>query len=130
MLQIPDDVEVHDLSTSKMWFRGDIVCAVSKGRGSRSIEETKELIENFKKLTGDKKICLLIDVSNTMETPREVRDYAAEEFPKFIKAIAMLSDSALGKMIANLFFTVKHQPYPTKFFNDEEEAIKWLQQYI
>ena len=130
MLTIPDDVEVHDFPTSKFWIKNGIVYSISKGKGSTTVDEARTLVEDFKKVIGPKKVCLIIDVSNTVETPREVRDYVAEEFPKFIKAIAMLSDSALGKMVANLFFTIKHQPYPTKFFNDVNEAEEWLQQYL
>lgn len=130
MLLVPDNVEIHDFPTTKIWKKDGIVYAVSNGRGTSSVEEAKKLIADFRDLFGDEKICLLIDVSNTTNTPREVRDYVAEEFPKLLKAIAMLSDSALGKMLANLFFTVKSQPYPSKFFNDEEAARKWLSQYV
>jgi len=50
--------------------------------------------------------------------------------PRYIKAIAMVSDSALGKMLANLFFTLKKQPYPTKMFTNEQDAKEWLMQYL
>lgn len=129
MLDIPDDVEIHEFPTSKFWIKNGIVYSVSMNRKTTSVKEAKAVMDDFRKIVGNEKICLIIDVSNTTESPREVRDYAAEEFPKFVKAIAMISDSALGKMIANLFFTVKHQPYPTRFFNDVSEAEKWLQQF-
>ncbi|MEX0720320.1 MAG: STAS/SEC14 domain-containing protein [Balneolaceae bacterium] len=133
MLTPPPDSEIIEWPTSRMWFQDGIVYAISK-KGDRSLEETKEMLETFKELVrkelGDEKVCLLIDVTNSPETPRDIRDYAAEEFPKIVKAIAMISESALGKMVANLFFTIKTQPYPTRFFNSEKEAKKWLQQYL
>lgn len=134
MLTPPNDAEIHEWPTSTLWIKDGIVYAISR-KGERSLEETKRTLDLFKniiddKMDGDKKVCLLIDVTNSPETKREIRDYAAEEFPKLVKAIAMISESALGKMVANLFFTIKTQPYPTKFFNNEKDAKKWLEQYL
>jgi hypothetical protein len=42
----------------------------------------------------------------------------------------MISNSQLGKMLANMFFNMKKQPYPTKMFTDETEAKEWLKQYL
>lgn len=131
MMKPPDNVRIMDWASSKFWFDDDgIVCSISKKSSPQSLEEVKDIIATFKKLIGDNKICLLADASNSSESTKEVRDYIALEFPKFIKAIAILSDSALGKMLANLFFKLKTQPYPTKMFNNEKEAKEWLQQFL
>jgi len=122
---------IHENQTSIYWFdENGIVCSVSKKAPMQKLEDVKRNLENFKKTLQGKKVCILIDVTYTSESSREVRDYVAEEFPKFIKAIAMLSKSPLGKMLANLFFNIKKQPYPTRMFNDETEAKKWLLKYI
>jgi hypothetical protein len=73
---------------------------------------------------------MLVDVTYTAESSKEIRDYAAHEFPNFVKAIAMVSGSVFGKMLANLFFTLKAQPYPTKMFTNEQDAKEWLKQYL
>jgi len=130
-MRIPDNAAIIDTPTSTYWFDEDgIVCSISKKAPALSFEETKALLEQFQKDMNGKKVCILIDVTHSSETTREVRDYVAQEFPKFVKAIAMVSDSALGKMLANLFFSLKSQPYPTKMFNDEKEAKDWLKQYL
>jgi hypothetical protein len=130
-MQPPVNAQVYDWETSTFWFdENGILCSISKKSHPLSMEDVERTVEEFKKLIGDKKICMLIDVTNTVESSREVRDYAAAEFPKFVKAIAMVSKSALGKMLANLFFTLKAQPYPTRMFNDEKEAKEWLKQYL
>ncbi|MDP1800512.1 MAG: STAS/SEC14 domain-containing protein [Bacteroidota bacterium] len=132
MLKIPGNVQVQEWPTSTSWIDEDgILYSISKkGVEPPSLEETKKLLEQFKEMIGGKKICMLIDVTHTTESTRETRDYVAEEFPKYVKAIAMVSDSALGKMLANLFFTLKTQPYPTKMFSNEIDAKAWLKQYL
>jgi hypothetical protein len=131
MIKIPENAEVTDTPTSIYWYGEDgILYSISKKSDPPSLEETKEVLADFKKALRTEKVCLLIDVTHTTESSREVRDFAAAEFPKFVKAIAMVSDSALGKMLANLFFSLKTQPYPTKMFTDEGEAREWLKQYL
>jgi hypothetical protein len=131
MLTKPTNTTIMEWPTSTLWFDEDgILCSISKKTAQPTLEEARQTLEEFKALIGDRKICMLIDVTQTSESSRELRDYAAEEFPKFVKAIAMVSDSPLGKMLANLFFTLKTQPYPTKMFSNEVEAKAWLKQYL
>jgi hypothetical protein len=114
-----------------MWREDSgIVCAISKKVKSQTIEEAKESVQALRQYLGPEKVCMLIDVSHSSESSRELRAYAAEELPKLVKAIAMVSDSALGKMIANLFFNLKAQPYPVKMFTDETEARAWLKNFL
>jgi len=130
-MQPPKNVTIYDWPSSVFWFDEDgILCSISKKTSPPTLKEVVKTIEDFKKIIGPKKICMLTDASNSGESTKEIRDYAAAEFPKFIKAIAIISKSALGKMLANLFFNIKSQPYPTKMFNDEQEARKWLKQYL
>lgn len=131
MMKAPENVKVYDSPTSIYWFDKDnVLYSVSKKVPAQSLEEAKKTLEDFKKTLPQEKVCMLLDVTNSTETKREVREWAAEEFPKMVKAIAMVSDSALGKMLANLFFSLKAQPYPTKMFNDEKAAREWLNQYL
>jgi hypoxanthine phosphoribosyltransferase len=130
-MKAPEGIKIYDTPTSIFWFDDNgIVYSVIKDIPTQTLEETVKNIEDFEKVIGDKKVCMVIDVTNSGETSREIRDYVAKEFPKFVKAIAMISKSALGKMLANLFFTIRTQPYPTKMFTEEEEAKKWIEQYL
>jgi len=127
----PKNARVTEWDTSKLWFDEDgILCAVSKKASVQTLEQARRNMEELKKLVGNKKVCMLADVSNSSESTKAVRDYAAMELPKLIKAIAMISRSALGKMLANLFFSVKAQPYPVRMFNNEDEAKEWLKKYL
>jgi hypothetical protein len=126
----PPGVEVIESSTSISWIEGDILCSVSKKAPPQTLEEMKRDTEEFRKRFGDRKFCMLVDITNSSPTTKEGRDYAAEEIPRLVKAIAMISHSAFGRMAANLFFGLKPPPYPTKIFDDEKQAREWLKQYI
>lgn len=129
-MEPPKDAKVYDITTSTLWFEDGILCSVSKKGISHTVEQAKMAMEEFKKVTGDKKVCLLSDSTDSPPIGKEMRDYAAEVIPEFAKAIAIMSRSALDKMSANLFFALKKQPYPVRFFDNKEEAKAWLKQYL
>jgi hypothetical protein len=130
-MEIPKNTNIIDWPTSAMWFDEDgILCVISKKAPAQTLEEARKSMEDFENLTGKRKVCMLIDITNSAPTSKEMRDYSAAELPKITKALAMISTSALGKMIANLFFGLKPPPYPTKMFSNEKEAKEWLKQYL
>jgi hypothetical protein len=127
----PENAEVFELATSTMWFdENGILCSVAKKVPQQSLKEAEKTMGEFTKITGGKKVCLLSDSTDSAPANKEMRDYAAEILPKIALAVAIISRSAVGKMAANLFFSIKKQPYPVKMFNDETEAKEWLKQYL
>ncbi len=129
-MEIPKNVKVYDFPTSALWFDKDgILCSVSKKAPQQTIEESKKWMDEFYKIFGHEKHCMLIDITNASPVNKEARDYAAAELPKVVKAIAMISHSALGRMLINLFFGLKPPPYPAKMFSNETEAREWLKAY-
>ncbi len=127
----PPNAKILDQSNSIAWFDDDgILCSVAKKAPQPTLEQAKNSMEDFLKFTGNKKVCLLSDNTDSPPVNKEMRDYAAEVIPGIVKAIAIMSRSAVGRMAANLFFSLKKQPYPVKFFDNEDEAKKWLKQYL
>ena len=132
----PENAVIHDEPNSVWWIdESGIFCSVSK---RNPVEQTREdgikRLEEFKKTIGDKKVCLLMDISEARPNPRmesrEERDFAAGELAKIVKAMAIISRNPLGRMLANLFFSLKPPPYPMKMFTDEHEAKEWLKQHL
>ena len=130
-MEIPNNVEIIETPTSTMWFDEDgILYSISKKHPPSTIEESQKALDDLKKIIKDQKVCMLLDITNSSPSSKEMRDFAAEEMPKIAKAIAIISTSALGRMVANLFFGLKPPPYPMKMFSDEKEVKEWLKQYL
>ena len=131
MLTIPQNAKTIELTTSTLWFDDvGILYSISKKVPEQTIEDARDAISKLRQYLGDEKVCMLVDATHSTESSREMRDFAAEELPKITKAIAIMSRSALGKMLANLFFQLKSQPYPVKMFDDQQDAVRWLRQYL
>jgi hypothetical protein len=127
----PENTEVLDFGTSLLWLSPPGIIYVKSVKDvAPDLYSIKLNIATFKAKFGDKKWCFLMDLTNRGPASKEMRDFSAEEFPKFIKALALISDSPLGRMVANLFFAIKKQPYPVKMFNEEQEAKDWLMHYL
>ena len=126
----PPNVKIHELPASTIWFdEHGILYSIAKNV-PQTMDETKEAMVKLRGILQGKKVCMLSDNTDSAPINKEIRDYAAEVIPEVAKAIAIISNSSVGKMAANLFFLLKKQPYPVKFFNDEMEAKKWLMQYL
>ena len=127
----PLHTKLIEFKTSTMWFdETGILCSIAKKVPAQTVKEAKQTMEEFKKITGGKKVCMLSDSTDSTPISKEMRDYVAEVLPDIALAVAIISRSAVGKMVANLFFSIKKQPYPVKMFNDEGEAKEWLKQYL
>ena len=127
----PDNIKVTELHGSTIWFdENGILCSVAKKVPQQTMEEAQVALAELKKITGGKKVCMLSDNTASPPVNKEMRDFAAQVIPDLVKAIAIISRSSVGKMAANLFFKLKKQPYPVKFFDDEQEAKQWLKQYL
>jgi hypothetical protein len=130
-MTIPDNVTLIEQPTGVMWFGDDgILCVIGKKAEAQTLDEAKKSTQDLKKMVGNKKICMLMDITESSPSTKEVRDYTAQELLGLTKALALISRSALGKMVANLFFGLKPPPYPAKMFTEEREAREWLKQYL
>ena len=133
-MQPPKDAKVTEWPTSTVWFDEDGVL-YSKPKPvkykSQTKEESEKQLEEFRKLTGGKKVCMILETDHSAPPPkREDRDWIAKELDSITKAMAIISTSPLSRMLANLFFGFKPPAYPVKFFANEKEAKKWISKYL
>jgi hypothetical protein len=124
----PIVIVVHETTLLRCWFDENGILISESKVAERSKENYDKLFVLYKELSNDgqNKLCTLGNVTKTQQMPREVRAYISEELPKYIKGMALVSDSAMGKAIANFFILLTRQKYPLRFFSDREKALKWL----
>ena len=132
MITIPKNTEIHDEPGGKWWIdeHGILYSIGKKDAPKPTKEETEKNRQRFKEIFGEKKICMMLDITYAQPTTKKERDEAAPQMGKMVKAIALLTTSPLSRMMANLFFGLKPPPYPAKIFTNEKEAKEWLKQYL
>ena len=127
----PSGYKVVETPTSTYWIDSEgILCVISKKANEVDLETRKKNFNEFRSVTGNKKMCMLIDITNSAPVTRETRNFNAKELPRAFKAIAFVCRSPLAKMLAHLFLGFNSDNLPTKIFSREAEAREWLRQYL
>jgi hypothetical protein len=123
--------EPFETAVSIFWFdKEGIFCSYTK-KGMKPTRETlRQTFDYIRANSPGKLVCWLGDVTEAAAADKETRDFAAEETPKLIKALALITKSSFSKMFANLFLAIKSPAYPVKMFTDETEARAWLRKFM
>ncbi len=96
----------------------------------RSIENISRNIALVKQITGNKKIPLLIYLSNSPVPDKATRQFSTEQLPEVYTAMAMVSKPGLAQLIMKILFKFKAPPIPMRSFSNDMEAKEWLQQFV
>lgn len=125
----PPDAVVS--SSGITWLDGSgIIIAIGKDHAIHTLDHAKENHKVNIQLANGLRRPFLIDMTDVKSMTHEARAfYAGPEPPVALTAVAILTTSYIGKMVANAFMASRRPVLPTKLFTDQNEAIKWLQQY-
>ena len=125
----PTDRQIFEGEIADYYMEDGILVSLSKSP-RRTVENIKGNIALVRRITGNKKIPLLIYLSSSPIPDKETRKYVNEQLPHVYSAMAMISKPGLSKFIMNFLFRLKPPPIPMKNFTDETEAKEWLKQYL
>jgi hypothetical protein len=130
MQEPKDKSKIYMGEMATFWFDEDgVLCAITNN-SPRTIENLRRNFDFIRQITGDKKSCLLSDITHSAALDKKAREFSAEEFPKLFKAMAIYSSNDYGKLVADPFIVMKEQSIPIKYFSDEYSAREWLVQYL
>jgi len=127
-MTIPTDRPVIEGEIASYWFEEGILVSLSKSP-RRTVENITSNVALVKKITGNKRVPLLIYLSNSPVPDKATRKFATEQLPVIYSAMAMVSKPGLAKFIMNILFMLKPPPIPMKSFTDDSAAKKWLKQF-
>lgn len=130
-MQVTTRNKIKEIELSTMWFDEDgVFCTVTKKDVMVTKSGLEETFQYIRENSPNDKVCWLGDVSDASLSTKEAQDYAAQETPKLVKALALITNSQLSRLMANIFLTLKKPPYPTRMFTNEQNAREWLKQYL
>ena len=122
---VPTDREIFEGEIATYWFDEEILVSRSK-----PVMRTVELIANnvalVKKITGNKKVPLLIYLTPSPVPDKATRSFSSRMVPEIYSAMAMIAPSALSRFIMTAVFAFQKPPVPMKSFTDVPAAKAWL----
>ncbi|HEY8937047.1 MAG TPA: STAS/SEC14 domain-containing protein [Cyclobacteriaceae bacterium] len=128
-MNIPEGVELIKGEIADYWLDDDEILYSFSKNPTRTVKNISENVALVKRITGNKKVPLLIYLSNSPVPDKETRKFSTEQLPNVYTAMAMVSKPGLAKFIMNLLFKFKTPPIPMKSFTDDVQAREWLKQY-
>ena len=125
------DHEIIDLAQSKVWFENGIIMAKVNKNARQTLDDAKEALEAYKKIYPGYACPMCVDISDAESISIEARVfYSSDEFNEVHNSIALIVNSFTAKTLANLYLKVNKPFRPTKMFNNNNEALKWLRRFI
>jgi hypothetical protein len=126
----PADKQLYETEISTYWMGDDGILYSTSKPPTRTIENCTENFATVKRITGNKKVPLLTYLGMSAKPSKETREFVARELPNVYTAMAIVSASALGKIVMNIIFSMNAPTIPMKTFSNDKDAREWLKQYI
>lgn len=123
----PEDPVVERINDFIWIDKHNIICSVPKENSVKlSLKEFYDQISWWEENFGTERRYMVTVVNPHVKSTKEERDLIAEIFPKYVLGLAVLNDSALGRMAINLFIGLRPPTYPLKVFKKATDAKNWL----
>lgn len=129
MITKPGDKKTYEGEIASYWFDDGILVSLSKNP-KRTVENISKNVALVKEITGNRRVPLLIYLSNSPVPDKETREFSTKQLPLIYSAMAMVSKPGLSKFIMNILFALKPPPIPMKSFTNDEAAKEWLKQFV
>lgn len=130
MIKPSGNIQLIKCEIADYWYAPDGILYSYSRNPKRTVKNITENIALVKSITDNKIIPLLIYLSNSPVPDKATRKFAAEQLPNVYSAMAMVSKPGLSKFIMNILFRLKPPSIPMKSFADDNQAKKWLAQFV
>lgn len=130
-MRLPQDgTKVHQHPLATIWVdRDGILHKISKNT-PRTVDNVTDLYSLIRRTTHGKKVCAMIEVSNETASGPEVREVLRKEIPQTFRAVALLTNTQIGQMVATITSVLTPVHVPTEVFKEEPKAEEWLKERI
>ncbi|MGI8635902.1 MAG: STAS/SEC14 domain-containing protein [Segetibacter sp.] len=125
----PTDSPIFEGEIADYWLDDGILVSLSKSP-KRTVENITGNIALVRSITNNRKVPLLIYLSNSAIPDKETRKFSSEQLPNIYTAMAIVSKPGLASLIMNVLFKFKAPTIPIRNFTDDKEAKEWLKQFL
>jgi len=96
-----------------------------------TLESVIKHCEICTKASNGKSMAVIFDTRNAKYVEKKARDYfSSQKVTPLTKAAAVIVNLPISRIIGNFFVGINKPSFPTKLFTSEENAVKWIKNYI
>ena len=125
-----DMLDLVDTPYMKLWKREGVLYCEYHNNLQLDLQVAQECVEARIKYSAGISYPVCIYLTGVKSATKEAREYLAEEGTRLVKAGALIIGSPVTKILGNIFLRINKPEVPTHLFNNEEDAIEWLKQFV
>jgi hypothetical protein len=115
---------------ASFWIEAGIVYFVYKPNTVVSIEAARKIVEDRVRFQDREDFPIYCDIRGMKSADKEARNYLAKEGSSYTRAVAVVVDSPMSKIIGNIYLGLNKPITPSRLFTDEKDAVEYLKQFI
>lgn len=125
-------MEAITTRTARVWLgEDDLVHLQPLARTEQTLDDARQNVAAVAKACGGRPRPLLIHFEAAApQTPECRAYYLSEESMSAVTAVAIVTNSMLGRIIGNLMMGMHTRGSPVRLFDSTEKAIGWLKESL
>jgi hypothetical protein len=114
------------------WMGNDGICRTkTKPQAEITLKEAMENSIAVSSFYKDRKFPLLVDARDVKTMAKEARKHFSTNGRETkITSMAIMVKSPISRVVGNFFMGLNKPLVPARLFDDEQEAIDWLKNYL
>jgi len=118
-------------SEARVWLGDDGIVRIRYPQDfNLTLQVMQEVNQRHRQLTTDKRP-VLVYAESVASAEYEAQQFAStEQAIELTTCLAIIVKSFFTRAMAELFMKFHKPPYPTRMFNDEQDALVWLESFL
>lgn len=115
---------------AQFWITNGILFFEYKPNTVLNLEAAQKIVADRIHFQNEKTYPVLCDVRGIVNTDKSGRDYLAQSGSVLTKAVALIVNQRVSLTISNFYLRINKPNVPTQLFNNQDEALIYLEQFI
>jgi hypothetical protein len=126
-------IAAHDFyenEYAQFWIGNGILFFEYKPNTILGLEVAQTVVADRIHFQNEESYPVLCDVRGIVNTDKSGRDYLAQSGSVLTKAVALIVHQKVSLTISNFYLHISKPNVPTQLFNNQEDALEYLKQFI
>jgi hypothetical protein len=111
---------------AEYWTEDGVLFFVYKPGTNMDLAAARQVVNDRVEVQKGESYPVFCDMRGVRDSNKAARDYLAKEGSALVRAVAVLIDSPVTKVMLNFYLTISRPLVPTKMFTDKNQALEYL----
>jgi len=115
---------------AQFWIANGILFFEYKPNTILNLEVAQRIVADRIHFQNEKSYPVLCDVRGIVNTDKSGRDYLAQSGSVLTKAVSLIVHQKVSLTISNFYLRISKPSVPTQLFNNKDDALTYLDQFV